>query len=350
MILVLTPRERALQGKILCLKIMRKFNKKLNADIGLLKQLHAKKDKSEFNKMKAVIMERHNISKATVYREMKKEVPGFYKKPQYYPPVRPVTLKEARMVRELLVKGTKIQDIQVILENETGERYSWDRVDMIRKEVDREAVDRGKLIEDSGKLIEDRGKGIVDSKKQEALSRCAEADGGLCGNESGFGEDIRVFLEKVLGVDNMSPGSVVTVNVKKRPIRYGYTAIKEIMMISANSENAGGTDVADHMIVTALHCTAELVRMYSQGKPAGTTDYLNVLRVYKEYRKAFSTSFSPDFKVTDACLQEAAPHLNEVERLLLIHKHYSRTKGASAASMDMDRLKEITAQAALENM
>jgi hypothetical protein len=123
-----------------------------------------------------------------------------------------------------------------------------------------------------------------------------------------------------------------------------------MMMIAANSEDAEGKDVADHMIVVAMHCVAELVRLYSQGKAAGTNDYFNVLKVYREYKKAFNESFSPDFRVTDACLQEAAPHLNEVERLLLIHDKYSQTKGASEACIDMDRLKDLTAQAALENM
>ena len=51
---------------------MKLYNKKLNEDITLLKAFHTKKDKRDFNLLKNEIMQRHDVSKATVYREMKK--------------------------------------------------------------------------------------------------------------------------------------------------------------------------------------------------------------------------------------------------------------------------------------
>ena len=116
---------------------MSPFNKQLNTDINNLKKLHAKKDKTEFKRAKAEIMKRHNISKATVYREMKKDVPGSYKTPNYSTHKIPITDKEKRMVRELLLKQHTLQDICLIMEKQTGESYNWDRVDKIRKELEK---------------------------------------------------------------------------------------------------------------------------------------------------------------------------------------------------------------------
>lgn len=51
---------------------MKKYNAALALDIALLKTLHIKKDKSSFKVIKNELMQRHKISKATVYRELKK--------------------------------------------------------------------------------------------------------------------------------------------------------------------------------------------------------------------------------------------------------------------------------------
>ncbi len=111
---------------------MKEFNEELNRDITLLKSLHAKKDKTEFNFLKLELMKKYNISKATIYREMKKEVPGFYKVPNYNPPVRSVSDREVRMVKELLFSGRQNTDIIRIMEAELGIAYNWDRFDKVR--------------------------------------------------------------------------------------------------------------------------------------------------------------------------------------------------------------------------
>lgn len=51
---------------------MKKYNAALALDIALLKTLHIKKDKSSFNVIKNELMQKHNISKAAVQRELKK--------------------------------------------------------------------------------------------------------------------------------------------------------------------------------------------------------------------------------------------------------------------------------------
>jgi len=112
---------------------MKEFNKELNEDIELLKALHAQKDKSSFNDLKAEIMFKHKISKATIYREIKKDRPGSYKKPSYWPPAMDIRMPEIRMVRELLLSGRQGTEIIKIMSKELGINYYWDRFDRARK-------------------------------------------------------------------------------------------------------------------------------------------------------------------------------------------------------------------------
>ena len=115
---------------------MRKFNKALNKDITELKTLHMKKDKTEFRKRKAEIMKQHKISKATVYREMKKDNPGTYNSPRFNPPVREVTEKEKELVGGMLYRQIPVERIRSEMEKRSGQSYSWDRIDMIRKQIE----------------------------------------------------------------------------------------------------------------------------------------------------------------------------------------------------------------------
>lgn len=112
---------------------MKPYNKELHEDILKLKKLHAKKDKSEFNNLKAEIMQKHKISKATVYREMKKDSPGEYRLPNYFPSKMDITITEALMVRELLLAGRQVTEIIKIMGRELGINYYWDRFDAARK-------------------------------------------------------------------------------------------------------------------------------------------------------------------------------------------------------------------------
>jgi hypothetical protein len=113
-----------------------KYNPELNADINRLKGLHALKDKSRFNALKSELMLKYNMSKATVYREMRKATPGLYKILNYKPPKRDVSEKEIDMVKELLARKIPVMDISAIMESETGDNYDWDRIDKIRLIID----------------------------------------------------------------------------------------------------------------------------------------------------------------------------------------------------------------------
>ena len=162
---------------------MKQFNKQLHEDIALLKTLHARKDKIEFNVTKAEIMQKHNISKATVYREMKKDTPGEYKIPNYNPPKMDINTLEILMVRELLLAGRQATEIIRIMSRELGIHYYWDRFDRVRR------------------MAEELDENVYDI------------------NRSYFPERGNMFFERILGTEYMAEGSYKLIDIDGKMIR-----------------------------------------------------------------------------------------------------------------------------------
>lgn len=160
---------------------MKKYNASLALDMALLKSLHIKKDKSSFNVIKNELMQKYKISKATVYRELKKDMPGTYKVPNYKPPKMDISIEEALLVRELLLQGRQNQEIIKIMTRELGFHYYWDRFDRVRK------------------IAEELDETVFDPKR------------------SYFAERGNMFFEKLLGMEFMSEESyrILEINGKK---------------------------------------------------------------------------------------------------------------------------------------
>lgn len=162
---------------------MKQFNQQLHEDIALLKTLHARKDKNEFNVLKAEIMQKHNISKATVYREMKKDTPGEYKIPNYNPPKIDINTLEILMVRELLLAGRQATEIIKIMGRELGIHYYWDRFDRVRLMTDE-----------------------LDENKYDP-------------NKSYFPVNGNMFFEKLMGLEFMAEDTYKEININGSMIR-----------------------------------------------------------------------------------------------------------------------------------
>lgn len=258
------------------------FNKKLNEDITKLKLLHAKKDKTEFNKLKAEIMERHSISKATVYRELQKDVPGSYDRKRSD---RPVTAKEIGMVRALLEQQYKIQDIIDVLERKTGMPYSWDRIDKIRLQIEdsRLHIKEEKPLVDSGQGSTINNEQLSISNEKQSMGTECEGDeqnkglqvplekessearshlGGLeiidsseeknppvsplvrgtgsetlrqaQGEGNAFGDNLREFIDELMDADKIAEGDFINVHIGGAPYVLNRKIIRDITMIITN--------------------------------------------------------------------------------------------------------------------
>jgi len=180
---------------------MKKFNKALNVDITELKTLYIKKDKTEFKKLKAEIMQKHNISRATVYREIAKEVPGSYRQPKYSNSAPEITAYEKELVRVWLFKRVPMETICHDLERYMSQNYTWERVDRIRKAIEQDELER-------------KGPPPVTI----TVGLPAEEVKPLK-DESAWGVDLKTLLENLLNLDKMRSDSYVTVIVKGREFK-----------------------------------------------------------------------------------------------------------------------------------
>lgn len=294
---------------------MKSFNHELNQDIEKLKILHAKKDKTDFNRLKSELMLKHSVSKATVYREMKKETPGFYKKPDYNPPHRPVTEKEIQMVAELLLKGRDVQDIIRLMQQKTGDKYTWDRITQIRKIID---------------LRLDKK---VDNEVNNETQNPAEPPevSGEITDETAFGDKFRDFIESLFELDNIHSGCKLTVSAGGEKFELSYTDIKDITLIVTNSKARGGQAPLEYMRRKIFHLIAsKLRRAASSGEHAvSLKDISELNRMYSEFEARELEGFSPDYRVLVAVVTHLMPGADYSELLSLAMRYHDEITGST---------------------
>lgn len=305
---------------------MRKFNRKLNKDINHLKKLHAKKDKTDFKRMKAEIMKRYKLSKATVYRELKKDTPGLYKTPNYYTLWRPVTTQEVRMVRELLTKQVTVSDAAKIMERETGQNYNWDRIDKIRKMIDLPAP---RLRQACASAREGTNHPVPPTGGPPLLKTGGElgtAGGEPESCETAFGEDIKNLLMNIYKLDKMAEGSYVTLKAGDKIIPIDYHTIKDIITLIANCYDAEKGDVIELTRIRTFHLIAEKVRLAAKGQYASIHDLSDITNILRRYEKSGASAFSPDYRVMLGVIKELKPDASYLEIFELAEKHQKLIK------------------------
>lgn len=234
------------------------FNESLNNDINLLKILHAKKDKTDFRELMEQVKRRHNISKATVYREMKKDTPGLYKTPRYFPPQREVTPKEREMVENLLRRQFTVQDIINIMERETGENYSWDRIDRIRESIDSLQLT---VVSEKQKTVEGVVREHMDIQKNEILHSVQDK-----------GRNIRRVVEELLEADKMTEGETITITFDGSEHTISRDAARDISLVIANYIDAGEESIGEMNRLRLQHLVTDKIRLVSLGSYASVRE------------------------------------------------------------------------------
>ncbi len=278
---------------------MKNFNPELNKDITRLTELHALKDKSKFNALKNEIMLKHGISKATVYREMKKDTPGLYNRPQYNPPRRAITEKEIAMVSELLLRKISIMDLGRILEAETGEKYNWDRIDKIRSIIDA----RFKAEE------AETGKPVSANKER----------------ETAFGGEIKRLCLEALKFDYMAPDAYVGFTAGGQNYRLCYDDIKDIVMICANAAALQNDGLYDHFTQVRekiWQLLTEKISLINSGAAVTTKELLDIKNAFEEFEKSYFDSFCKNYSVIWFVARELMPEAN-YSKVVELTKKYS---------------------------
>lgn len=197
---------------------MKPFNPQLNKDITELRALSIKKDKTAFKALLNELILKHSVSKATVYRELKKDIPGSYTRQNHSAGTRAITEREISMVKELLLKKVPVINLGRIMEAETGEKYTWERIEKLRQIVDM------RITESSGAL-----------------------DAPFV---TSFGYPIKCLVERALNLDKIAPNTFIEFCAAEKTYSLSYSEARDIALICANAImriNAGFEDDITYM-------------------------------------------------------------------------------------------------------
>lgn len=273
--------------------MIKSFNPELNPDILRLKELHALKDKQAFKRLKHELMLKHGISKATIYRELKKDVPGSYRKPDYKPASRVITETEIAMVRELLVRKTPVMRIPDIIERECGTPCSWDRLDKIRAIIDSRA----------------------DASGNKAVTIFA----------SSFGDEIRQLCERAFKCDLMAPQSYVEFSLSGIKYHLTYNEVKDIILICSNSaarETEGFFDDTSYVRAKLWHLFYEKIRLIDDARQVTPRELIELKNNFEEFEQSFFIMFDEHLATITAVVGEIDPSV-PYDRIVALMKKYS---------------------------
>jgi hypothetical protein len=298
---------------------MKKFNEKLNKDIVRLKELHARMDKTAFMKERNKVMKKHQISKYTVYKQMRKNVPGLEHSSSWGLSNSPITEEEILMVHEMLVKQTPLSDIRICLERYYGDNYPFRRVNRIRKEIDKRNWDT--------------------EGKEPA--------------ETNFGKTLRMMFIEYSMIDLIEPSRVVTLKLGDMEYKVSCRALKDSLdMIIYSAENGGKDAAALNRLNMQLMLTRKMDHAI-KGQHVNMYD----LRILESIRRSLEAgarqaiSSHPDSRVLAEVCRELKPGISDVEINLIADKHKSLVKGSSEDIVPFsEEIRDLTAQVALANM
>ena len=247
---------------------MRTFNKKRNEDITELKRLHMLKDKSAFKQRKAEIMAEHKISKATVYREMNKKLPGSYAQPRYTNKPAEISEQEKELVKTMLFNKAPANLIQDSLAKLTGKNYSWDKFNQIRLAVERD-------------MLPAASNSAADAGVSARADVPAGADVTVIPQVSAFGDNLEILLEAIFHFEKMSEDTIIRAKHGENIFRLGHDAVMDIKRIITNSASVDGADVGASMQMKIKHVLTEKMRIFERGADCSIKDIAAIQRIHK---------------------------------------------------------------------
>ncbi len=214
------------------------------------------KDKTAFKQRKAEIMAEHKISKATVYREMNKKLPGSYAQPRYTNKPAEISAQEKELVKTMLFNKAPANLIQDSLAKLTGKNYSWDKFNQIRLAVEK----------DLPPANDKSGSG---------------ADVPVIRPVSAFGDNLEILLEAIFHFEKMSEDTIIKLKHGDNIFCLGHDAVMDIKRIITNSASVDGADVGASMQMKIKHVLAEKMRILQNGADCSIKDIAAIQRIHK---------------------------------------------------------------------
>jgi len=220
------------------------------------------KDKTAFKQRKAEIMAEHKISKATVYREMNKKLPGSYAQPRYTNKPAEISAQEKELVKTMLFNKAPANLIQDELGKLTGKNYSWDKFNQIRLAVER-----------------DLPPAVSNNGADTGLP--AGADVPVIPQVSAFGDNLQILLEAIFHFEKISDDTIIKVKHGENTFCLGHDAVMDIKRIIMNSASVNGIDVGASMQMKIKHILVEKLRILQSGADCSIKDIAAIQRIHK---------------------------------------------------------------------
>lgn len=204
------------------------FNKQLHKDILLLKKIAHAKGTPEYKKVFNGIMQFHGISKATIYNELAKEVPGSYKDYESKGRTVEISPREIDTVSELLKAGKTIDFIKNHMSIELGFSYSSIRLNKVKCILNSNGKPLDPLIlnEDEAEINQaSHGKTSVDLKQTEPVK---------------FKGNIRKFFYRLSHVEKISKDRTIRIDMEGNVFPVNKAMVKSFFDMLAASGETGG--------------------------------------------------------------------------------------------------------------
>lgn len=175
----------------------------------------------------------------------------------------------------MLYRQMDIEQIRHEMESRFGMSYSWDRIDMIRNEIENqtEADQKNKTKK---KVSPGKTGSVINTGSQ-------TNDDGENDLETSAGVDAGLFIEKIMSIKDMAPGTFIRIKLKGHELKLGYDAVMDIQRITANSVATGGMNILETAKINNKHLCAEQIRHFSQGKVHGIKDLVMIDKILKDY-------------------------------------------------------------------
>lgn len=242
------------------------FNHSLNKDILSLKAHQGSKKETSYKQLMASVMQKYNISKATLYKELSKDVPGSYKQYETKGRAVPIGLKEANMVKDMLSRAISSEEIRKTMSIELGFSYSVRRLNKVKQHIKEGAILEGVRSFDtySSPLNISRNEDTCKTKKIEinidelktsselsnTLRKLNDEAGGKYGTSNPvvfFKGNLRKLFYRLSMLSKMQPNIPIRLNIYGYERKVNPRIIKGCLDQIAASASTDGMD-ADEII------------------------------------------------------------------------------------------------------
>lgn len=266
-----------------------KYSMKFEQDILKIKKI------MDINKRREAVLKvaaAHGISDKTIYRHMKKKVPGVRKvRKDSGKDKTPVTKKERSMVSELIRSGKTRDQAKEILNEVNDKKISVRKMSKINKKI-----------------------------KEDILP---DNDATL---ETNFGSAALEFIRKLFELDLIAPDSGLKFKYNNVQFLINKKQLEDIASICATAYNDHVTDdglklKGDHIDQLQQQLYYDIQELRRLVKASGNIKDVEALTRMFDRLKSKNVDMTPDFYVLEKCLKEIKPAITREQVIALVKKN-----------------------------